>query len=356
MNSYINPRSKLLQHMDRLAALKAGGIPAPVNIEIDLSNRCSLGCEWCHFGYTHTRGPLAGKREKPGQAIPGGDLMDEVLAFDLVAELSAYGVRSVTWTGGGEPTLHPSFDAIINFAAMRTALDQGMYTNGGHINPLRAELLKQSLTWVYVSLDAADRQTYFAEKKVDRFEHALTGIRNLAQAEGDATIGVGYLIHAGNYKRAGEMLTLALDCGADYAQFRPAVYFDMTEPNHAASKTDWIDYALYELQRIGDHPQVIIDADRFRMYRDWRGHGYTTCYWAGLQTCITPDGSVWTCVNKREHAAARLGCLADESFGEIWQRGGPKPVDGSCRVLCRGHVPNLALQEIMADAPHGNFI
>src|SRR5512139_761362 len=119
MSKYIDPRSKLLQHVDRLAALKRGEIPAPVNVEIDLSNRCSLGCEWCHFGYTHTRGPLAGKRDKPNDALPGGDLMDDGLAFALIDQLKAAGVRSITWTGGGEPSLHPHFDAIVKYTSVR---------------------------------------------------------------------------------------------------------------------------------------------------------------------------------------------------------------------------------------------
>ena len=63
--AYVDARGKLLQHMDRLAVIKTGGSPPPVNVEIDLSNRCSLGCEWCHFAYTHTRGPFKGKRAKP---------------------------------------------------------------------------------------------------------------------------------------------------------------------------------------------------------------------------------------------------------------------------------------------------
>ena len=82
MSDFINPAQKLLQHIDRIADIKRGLRPAPVNVEIDLSNRCSLGCEWCHFGFTHTRGPLAGKREKPRDSLAGGDLMDEGLGAD----------------------------------------------------------------------------------------------------------------------------------------------------------------------------------------------------------------------------------------------------------------------------------
>ncbi len=65
--TYINPRQKVLWHTDRLHELRTTGTTsAPVNVEIDLSNRCSHGCRWCRFAYTHTRGPLAGT-EKPGR-------------------------------------------------------------------------------------------------------------------------------------------------------------------------------------------------------------------------------------------------------------------------------------------------
>jgi len=112
--TYIAPREKLFGHMDRLHELASEGrTTAPVNVEIDLSNRCSLGCKWCHFAYVHTRGPLAGKLARPDDWTSGGDMMDSRFALQLVDQLEAAGVRSITWTGGGEPTLHPDFDDIV---------------------------------------------------------------------------------------------------------------------------------------------------------------------------------------------------------------------------------------------------
>ena len=221
----------------------------------------------------------------------------------------------------------------------------------------RADLLKHLLTWAYVSLDCSDRETYAEEKGVDRFEAACQGIRNLASAKGNATIGVGFLIHAGNYNRIHDMLALALSLGADYAQFRPAVYFDMADPVLRAKTAEWIEAAMPTLEQVAHIDRAIVDLSRFKMYQSWQGHGYVTCYWAGMQTVITPDGSLWACVNKREHAAAWLGNLGMDSFREIWKsNGGPKAVDESCRVLCRGHVPNVALQDIMQEMQHKNFI
>src|SRR4051812_12888459 len=113
--SYIDPRSKLLQHPGALNQIKtAGRTSAPLNVEVDLSNRCSLGCEWCHFAFTHTYGPLAKIAERPTAATQrGGDLMDTTLAKRMIDQFAEAGVLSVVWTGGGEPTLHRDFNEII---------------------------------------------------------------------------------------------------------------------------------------------------------------------------------------------------------------------------------------------------
>lgn len=354
VTSFIDPRLKVFGHMDRLAALKTGEAPPPINVECDLSNRCSLGCQWCHFAYTHVRGPLKGKQEKPAGAIPGGDLMDTELALRIVREFADAGVASITWTGGGEPTLHPDFDSIVE-AAATTRLKQGLYTHGGHLNPDRAALLKAVMTFVYVSLDAADRESYKRDKGVDRFEAACDGVRRLSVAEGAATVGVGYLVTPDNWQHAERAIALVDELGGDYIQFRPTVRFDQATPEQLAEETGWLNDAIDHLERLqGD--RVIVDLDRFRGYRDWRGHGYPTCWWSGLQTVVTPNGKVWTCVNKREHPAAEIGDLSRESFASLWARRPIARVDGSCRISCRGHVANSVLDEIMAPRPHPEFV
>lgn len=356
MNTYINPSLKLFGHMDRLHALQRGERPAPVNVEIDLSNRCSLGCEWCHFAYTHTRGPLAGKRDKPQDAIAGGDLMDTPLARAILEQLHESGVKSVTWTGGGEPTLHPDFNQIINCAG-RLDLEQGLYTHGGHIDDMRAGLLKGLFTWVFVSLDECTAATYQRSKGADRFDAVCANVRRLVDAAGKATVGLGFLLHNHNYNQVPQMVALGRELGVDYVQFRPTVHFEQATPGQLAEDTRWVGWAIGHLNAYANNSFVIADTERFRMYRDWGGHGYATCYWSGLQTVITPNGKVWRCTNKREHPDALLGDLSVESFADVWARsGGPCSVDGACRILCRGHLANLTLDKVMQPMPHGAFI
>lgn len=354
---YINPRQKIFFHTDRINDLRTtGNTVAPVNVEIDLSNRCSHGCAWCHFAYTHTRGPLVGKRDKPDGAIDGGDLMELDLAYEIIIHLSASGVKSVTWTGGGEPTLHPHFDEIVGVAAS-WGLDQGLYTHGGHIGVERAALLKEYMTFVYVSLDECTPEAFKASKGVNRFEAVLGGIRNLVAAKGKATVGVGFLLHTGNCDDVDAMVALGKTLGVDYVQFRPIIAYDQAAPNQLVEDTAWVNRAINNLRKHAGDPFVQADPWRFEMYRDWNGHNYQTCNWSAMQTVITPNGKVWRCLNKREHPEALLGDLTTTNFADIWARvGGPCAVDSKCRVMCRGHIANLTLDSIMTEPVHANFV
>jgi MoaA/NifB/PqqE/SkfB family radical SAM enzyme len=355
--TYINPRSKILHHPDHLVQLKTTGKTlAPINVEIDLSNRCSLGCTWCHFAYTHTRGPLAGKAEKPAGHIDGGDLMDLALGERILEQLAEAGVKSVTWAGGGEPTLHPQFEDIVRHAAT-VGLQQGIYTHGGHIDAASAGLLRRLFTWVYVSLDECDADSYRASKGVNGFGRATDGIRHLVSALGAATIGVGFLLHQGNYRRTREMVALGQSLGVDYVQFRPTIHYSHDAPGELAENTRWMHQACARLRAHEGDSFVIVDLARFSEYRDWQGHGYATCNWSAMQTVITPNGKVWRCVNKREQPGALLGDLSNEPFISVWQRaGGPCAVDGTCRVMCRGHSANLTLDAVLAETTHGAFV
>lgn len=355
--TYINPRSKVFWHLDKLSQIKESGkTSAPINIEIDLSNRCSHGCAWCHFSHTHSRGPLANKTIKPSGMLDCGDLMDFGLADSIICQLANAGVQSVTWTGGGEPTLHPMFNTIIEHAAMM-GLQQGLYTHGGHINEERAELLKQHMTFVYVSLDECDEVKFKKAKGVDRYWAVSAGIDHLVAAKGKATIGIGFLLHPGNVEDIYDMVALGRIKDVDYIQFRPVIQYNQDAPGEKVDEKDWIEGAIALLQTLPPSDRVLVDLDRFRMYQNWQDHGYKTCNWSALQTVITPNGNVWRCVNKRGHPEALLGNLTEDAFADIWERsGGTCAVDSKCRLMCRGHISNITLDALMTEPVHSNFV
>jgi MoaA/NifB/PqqE/SkfB family radical SAM enzyme len=357
--TYIDPRGKVFAHPDRLARWAHGERPAPVTVEWDLSNRCSLGCFRCHFAHTHTKGPWTMKaRTLPMAFDDCGDLADLDLVCRVLPELKAAGVQAIVWSGGGEPTLHPEWTLAID-AAHKAGLQQGLYTLGGHLSPGTAAFLSDRLRWVVVSLDAADSLTYASEKGVatSRFDAACSGIRWLADADGPCVVGVSFLLHAGNWRQATAMLWHARGLGASYATFRPTIEFDAAQPNMPSQSRHWIAEALPSLALLAQEPDVELDVSRFVAYRDWQGHGYGTCYGIRLTATITPDGRVWVCPNRRGMTDSLLGDLRREAFAALWARHPGQWTDfANCRVMCRLHPVNQTLAAVYQPRQHEAFV
>src|SRR5689334_22888540 len=80
---------KVLAHPQLLVAAKNDAPLRPINLEINPINVCNHSCTWCTCGYLHDR------REQ----------LEKQHILELLADASELGVQSVTWTGGGEPTV-----------------------------------------------------------------------------------------------------------------------------------------------------------------------------------------------------------------------------------------------------------
>lgn len=94
-----------------------GKIIPPINIEISPSGKCDASCTWCFYRQENNK-------------IKGldGKLFRESRMEGLVEEFSGMGVKSISWTGGGEPSLHPSFSKFVEWVHW-TGLKQGLFTN-----------------------------------------------------------------------------------------------------------------------------------------------------------------------------------------------------------------------------------
>ena len=367
--SYIDPKGKVFAHLSRLASWRDGGRRAPVTIEWDLSNRCVLGCQSCHFAYTHVRGPWATKptRTLPMHQDAAGDLAETTMVLRALREVRDAGVEGIVWTGGGEPTTHPEWMTIVD-AAHALGLEQGMYTLGGLLTRDAATFLTEHLTWVVVSLDACDGLSYAVEKGVaaSRFDAACNAIRWLSK-KGDngsfyfdqrhATVGISFLLHEGNWREAPWMRLMAINLGATYATFRPTVQTQPDAPGTITADRSWITEALPMLRELEQQADVEISPERFEQYRDWHGHGYDVCHGIKLNATITPDGRVWVCPNRREFAGSSIGDLRIESFSAIWAKHPGQWTDFTeCRAMCRLHPVNQTLAAVFQPRKHEAFI
>src|SRR5215467_2043118 len=99
---------KLLRHADKVEAMLAGEMIYPVSVELDLSLTCNHSCPFCSFGTEESQG----YRQKNWVQFPTPRLLT------LIDELAEVGVKSITFTGGGEPLIHRAAPAAFERAVV----------------------------------------------------------------------------------------------------------------------------------------------------------------------------------------------------------------------------------------------
>jgi hypothetical protein len=200
-----------------------GGIPpyGPVSVNLDLTSACNFACPHCvDSGIINT-----------------GDQLDLTTVCDTVDTLRSQGLLSVILIGGGEPTLHRDFEAVVGYIK-RKGIQLGIVTNGSRLSRIAGivdSLEKED--WVRISIDAGTEET-FAASHLPRTPIALAGL--LKEAEGLKkrnpliTLGFSFVIVWEGIAVNGRPLRcnlaemdlaarLAADHGFDYISFKPCL-------------------------------------------------------------------------------------------------------------------------------------
>ena len=97
--SYSSNLAKLLKQLPKLQNLQEGKPPSPVMAHISLTNACNLTCSFCCFANRDI------SEKMPTEKV-----------FQALESFKAIGVTGVEFTGGGEPSIHPHFKEIVQYA------------------------------------------------------------------------------------------------------------------------------------------------------------------------------------------------------------------------------------------------
>lgn len=138
-----NGLGNLLQHPEKMALIQAGDVPSPIMVHLALTNICDITCDTCCY---------ADRKFKESIALP---LVK--LAIDHFANL---GVTGLELTGGGEPTMYPEINEVIEHAAA-AGLEIGLCTNGKRLDKIKN---LEKFQWVRIGMYGFDEGYNYDEK------------------------------------------------------------------------------------------------------------------------------------------------------------------------------------------------
>ncbi|MGH7264788.1 MAG: radical SAM protein [Candidatus Rokuibacteriota bacterium] len=331
---------KALFHHEQVTRYLAGMRPVPVNVEIDLTNACNHRCTFCQWG-SYIQSNRA--------------TLPETLVRRTLGELRALGTRAITWTGGGEPTLHKGFFALLDHGH-GLGLDNGLITNGSRVDGARDDQLLTQLVWLRVSMAGGDAASYRAVQGRDDFDLVIGNLRRLAEAKrrraATLDIGVAFLVNRVNVRSLRPFARLLADASVDYLQLRQDMYGD------AAERRWWNDEVLPRVAEVGRD----VAGSGLRLlgasYVEAQAAlGYPAkCHAHHFVCAINAEGYVCFCKNTRDNPAFYLGNLHAETFTAIWQRS-PRAVEleatinpANCATFCKNMEINRALEDVVRGA------
>ena len=152
-------------------------VHSPISINLDLTSACNYSCPFC----------VDSRLINAGKNLTLEDIKK------LIDTLHSHGLLSVILIGGGEPTLHPNFEAVVEIIKSKE-IQLGIVTNGSRLKKIEAiaDRLEEK-DWVRISIDAATQET-FRELHHPRTKLTLHQILEKAQGikEKNSRVSMGY--------------------------------------------------------------------------------------------------------------------------------------------------------------------
>lgn len=355
-----NPQAKIMANVDRVIEHIETGYTSPVLVEVDPSNACNHACSFCLSSYIHFK-------KYKGTETFSRALMTKKMLMSLCEDFVKMGVRSINWTGGGEPTLNKHLKDAIKYCGSH-GIKMGIFTNGTLLDKWDLfETMVDNMTWVRFSIDAGTKQTYDnvrVTKKNQNWDKMVSNLSRLIEVNNSKgnkiDIGVGYVISPETYHEIVDFANFFKDYDLAYCQYKPEIII-REDGGMQRSLEFWRD----EVQPLLDEAEKIL-GEKFQvngykledlaMDRTAFGRNYKRCLGSQVSPCVGADGHVYVCTNHRGWKQYSYGNLCDSSFYEIWKNINKRQeimnqIENvecfkNCTKLCKPHESNKAMWRI----------
>ncbi len=346
---------KVFGYPDRLAAIAAGNVPAPVHVRIKPINHCNHSCWYCAY---------RADQLQLGEGMDLKDRLPEAKLFEIAEDVIAMGVKAVTFSGGGEPLLYKALPEVVERLG-RAGVRVAALTNGANLKGRMADAFAAHATWVRTSIDAWDDASYARSRSVKEgeFSRVIENMRAFIARKTECVLGVSFIVGRDNIDHLAEACALLKSIGVHHVKLSAAIVSNDASENNTYHR-DFADRAGGAIDRT-----LTLADDRFAVanhYHEMDGRfakAYTSCPFARMLTVIGADGSVYLCQDKAYTETGALGSIRDRSFREFWfsaeNKARLEALDPSrhCNHHCVAHAKNLALTEYFATDPaHGAFV
>lgn len=301
----------------------------PVVAQVEPTVRCDLACTFCHSQ------ELRRTRTSPDMTLEQFKHVIDELHF-----LVGLGI-----VGMGEPTLHPEFARMVEYANRKGIRTQTVTNCNRHSPEISRQLVSIGLRQVRVSIDGATAESYEKGRKGARFERTLDNLARLVSCRGKRKyprIIVQMLPFDYNYREMPDLVRLCARTGVDHISIQARLtdwgkdsYIQNTLHSGGDSIGEDFERHLAVARQIASGEGISFEVlrhlynDRNRCPKPWR------------EVYISTTGDVVPCCAIADPRIRSMGNLFNEPFAAIWNN---KAYRAFRRAMLSGKIPRCCFQ------------
>jgi MoaA/NifB/PqqE/SkfB family radical SAM enzyme len=281
---------KALVYSDKLQKIADGEIPYPVIWHIYPTNDCVHDCDFCIM-----------KEERKNPAS-----LSRKTLLKAVKEAKRYGAKTIHFSGGGEPLMHPHlYEAIKD--AKKIGLKVALSTNGA----LLSQTILNMVDYPRISLNAGTSETHKRIMNADTFDAIIGKIKRLPEKLKDK-IGLGFVITGDNWREVYEFCKLADSLKVNFVHIRPAYQPEEDDKikRIVSSVAGLADQAKKDFPKLN----IYCVKDKFDGY--WTERKYSKCRATPMNAVLKANAKFILC---QDMLNTEFGDYDKQSFKTIWQ-------------------------------------
>ncbi|TLD95158.1 radical SAM protein [Helicobacter jaachi] len=327
---------------------------APLHIRIKPTNVCNHNCWFCAYKENDMQ---------LGKDMVERDYIPEAKMLEIIQDCVAMGVKAITFSGGGEPlvyrympqTLRKLINSPISFATL---------TNGARLNGEVAEMFAKYGTWVRVSMDGYDNESYRKLRGTGKgeFDKIISNMEAFKNIGGKCYLGVSYIVGQDNYQAIYQMSKILRDIGVDSIKISPTIVSNESAQTNAYHQKIFEAVKDEVARAKADFGKDIEIYDSYHYQLESFEKSYSWCPYSQVLMVIGADLRIYPCQDKAYNIdEAMLGSIKDVSFKQWWFENkkaffkvNPRKV---CNHHCVSHEKNkMILEYLNADKAHLGFV
>jgi len=305
---------KIFHYMDKINSLpqNVGTILPPLHIRLKPTNACNHNCSYCAY---------RSDSQKLGKDMCVQDFIPRDKMLEIIDDVIEIGVKAITFSGGGEPFCYPHFlETVKRLAA--SPVKFASLTNGVLLTGEIAEVFASHATWLRISMDGWDNQSYSDYRGCPdgEFSRIINNIINFKKLNGSCYLGVSLIVDRKNAEHVFDFVKLINGIGVDSIKISPCVTSNSAKQNneyHTPVFTIVKEQIQRAITQFASNSFEIFDSyhslsEKFTKPYDW-------CPYIQVLTIIGADLNIYSCQDKAYNLDEGLiGSIKNQRFKDFW--------------------------------------